>query len=88
MQIEMETAVAAVADRLTIAGSAGAVLGWLTSSQAGILIGILIGVAGLVINWHFKRKNDKRQELAHQAFMARLVAQDKLPIPEYEREDD
>lgn len=43
-------------------GTAAALYGWLTSSNAAVLIGILVTVAGFVVNWIYQRKRDKREE--------------------------
>lgn len=72
MQNVLETTAIAVADRLTIVGSAGTVLGWITSSEFGVLAGISIGVLGLMMNWYFKMRHDKRAESAHKAYMGKM----------------
>lgn len=66
--------VAAVADKVALAGSAGTLLGWATSSNFGMWAGILIGFCGLVVNWYFKRKSDHRSQEAHVAFLKKLEA--------------
>ena len=33
--------------------------GWLVSSNAAIAVGMLVGVAGLLVNWYYKRENFK-----------------------------
>ena len=43
-----DAAIAAVAHKGTMAGAGAAVIGWATSSEAGVVIGIVIGVAGLM----------------------------------------
>ena len=75
-----------VADKLTIAGSASSVLGWLTSSEAGVVIGILIGVTGLAINWYYKHRADKRAEIVHKAAMERVSH--GLPLADIKMEAD
>jgi hypothetical protein len=45
------------------------ILGWLTSSQGGVAIGIVIGVLGLLIQWYYRRKQDQREEAEHQLRM-------------------
>lgn len=47
-------------------GSLYAIYGWLTSSGAAVLIGILVTVAGFVVNWIYQRKRDKREEREQQ----------------------
>lgn len=59
-------------DKVTIAGSAGTILGWATSSTFGMWMGILIGVTGLLINWYFKSKADRRNQEAHDMHMERM----------------
>jgi hypothetical protein len=34
------------------------------------LIGLLIAVGGFLVNWHYKRKDDKRRQIEHEARMA------------------
>ena len=55
-----------------------AVIGWATSSEAGVAIGIVIGVAGLLINWHYKARADKR---ATAEFAARMKAMTGKTVP-------
>lgn len=66
-QHAMEAAAAAVASKATQAGAGVSILGWLTSSEAGILFGIVLGVLGLVVNFWFKWREDRRQQIAHEA---------------------
>lgn len=55
-----ELAVASVASKSTWAGALVGFVGWLTSNQGVGLIGVLVAVGGLMINWHYKRENGKR----------------------------
>jgi preprotein translocase subunit YajC len=48
------------------------VTGWLLSSEAAVLFGLILGIAGLLVNIYFKRREDQRQEREHQARMAEL----------------
>jgi hypothetical protein len=50
-------------------GGGSAVLAWLTSSQAGVAAGILIGVVGLLVQWYYRRKQDQREEAEHELRM-------------------
>lgn len=71
-QETVESTVSAVASKATGAGSAVSVVSWFASFDFGLWAGILIGFAGLVINWYFRRKSDKRAEESHLAFMTKL----------------
>ena len=72
---EHETAIAAAASKATLAGAGVTVGSWLTSSEFGVVAGILIGVIGLGVNWYFRRKTDKREQLEYEARMRRMGAE-------------
>lgn len=74
-----EAAIAAVAHKGTMAGAGAAVIGWATSSEAGVLIGIIIGVAGLAINWYYKARADRRASAEHAARMKQITGKTVPP---------
>lgn len=78
----MEASISAVASKATGAGSAFTVFGFITSSNIGMWLGVLVGFTGLVVNWYFKRKADKRAEEAHQAYMRKLHGGESDPPQE------
>lgn len=65
----LEAAASAVASKSTYGGAVTSVLGWLLSSEATVVIGIVVAVVGLAVNWYYKAKADKRAE---KLFAARL----------------
>ena len=65
----VDATMAAIGSKATYTGAGASVLGWLMSSQAGILIGILIGVGGFLVNWYYRHKEDKRRDAEHKARM-------------------
>ncbi len=65
----LEAAASAVASKSTYGGAATSVLGWLLSSEFTVVVGIVVAVAGLLVNWYYKAKADRRAE---QLFNARL----------------
>ena len=84
VQESIEASVAAAASKATGAGSAVTFVGWLTSSNFGIWAGIVIGVAGLIVNWYFKHRSDKRASVAHDAYMRKMesaISHVTLPEP-------
>lgn len=89
MQNVVEQAAITVANKLTIAGSAGTLVGWITSSDFGVVAGIAIGVIGLAMNLYFKMRHDKRAETAHKAYMEKmqLIIKDSSP-QEWQGVDD
>lgn len=64
-QTAFDTAVAAAASKATYGGAGASVISWFLSSQFGMLMGILIGLVGLGVNWHYKHKEDKRRQAEH-----------------------
>lgn len=73
-----DAAIAAAAHKSTMAGAGAAVIGWVTSSEFGVLVGFIIGVAGLLINWYYKARADKR---ATAEFAARMKAMTGKTVP-------
>lgn len=74
-------------------GSLYAIYGWLTSSGAAVLIGILVTIAGFVVNWIYQRKRDsreereqmlreKREQELHEARLAQLLHDSKVRTDE------
>lgn len=64
-QLAYETAIAAAGSKATNIGAGATVASWFLSSEFGMLMGILIGVAGLTTNFYFKYKDDKRKQEEH-----------------------
>jgi len=58
---------------ITYSGStAGAITAWLGSIDLAFWFSILIAIAGLIMNWYYARKKDKRDELEHKAYLESL----------------
>lgn len=68
----IEAAAAAVASKSTYAGAGTSFLGWLLSSEFTVIVGIVVAVAGLGVNWYYKAKADRRGQAEHEARMVRL----------------
>lgn len=60
-----DTAMAAFGSKATYTGATTSILGWIMSSEFGILIGIVLGVGGFIVNWYYKAKQDKREQELH-----------------------
>lgn len=61
-----------LANKAVGGGSAVTLLSWLNSSNFGMWAGIAIGVVGLLVNWYFKHRSDKRADEIHRARMRAL----------------
>lgn len=73
-QETLDTAIASVSSKAVGAGSAVTVVSWWNSSNLGMWAGIVIGVVGLLVNWHYKRRSNARADEAHRAHMRALEA--------------
>ena len=59
-----ELIISAAASKSTYAGVVSMFLGWLVSNNAAIVVGMLVGVCGLLINWYYKREDHKLRAAA------------------------
>lgn len=72
MTIERDAAIAAIGSKATFTGATTSVLAWFTSSEFGVLAGVALGVLGLLVNWYFKNRTDRRDQAEHEARIRRL----------------
>ena len=68
-----ELVVASTASKSTYAGAAGMVMGWVASSEAAVILGMVVGVLGLLVNWYYKAKSDRRAESLYKARIERIA---------------
>lgn len=68
-QTTIDATLAAAGSKATYTGAGASLVGWLTSSEAGVIFGIVLGVIGLLVNLYFKHRDDKRQQIEHEARM-------------------
>lgn len=54
----------------SVGGGTSALVFGLTANEVAALAGIAIGVLGLVIQWHYNRRRDRRETAEHMARMA------------------
>ena len=59
MRTETIESIATVGNRTTEGGAAVGFLGWLLSSQAIGLIGLLVAALGLFVTWYYRREADR-----------------------------
>ncbi|MES3041798.1 MAG: holin [Pseudomonadota bacterium] len=64
VETTVDATLAAAGSKATWAGAGTAVAAFFTSSEFGVLIGMLIGITGLLIQWYYRRKQDRREEAA------------------------
>lgn len=72
MHENVDVTLAAVGSKATYTGAGASLVGWLMSSEFGVLAGIVLGVVGLLVNLYFKRRQDAREQREHEARMRKL----------------
>jgi hypothetical protein len=65
-------AIAAVANKASVAGGGLALWGGMTASDMAAIGGLLIAMIGLCVQWYYKRKGDRRDAELHAAEMEKL----------------
>lgn len=81
-QHTIDATMAAVGSKGTYTGATMTVGAWFLSSEFGMLMGLLIGVVGLAIQWYYKHKltmaeiqfkkdQNEREKEAHERLMGR-----------------
>lgn len=64
-QATVDATLAAFGSKATYTGASASVLGWMISSEFGVIFGLFLGAAGLGVNWYYRHKEDKRQQAEH-----------------------
>ncbi len=67
-----EHAIAAIANKASVAGGGIALFGGLSASDIAAFGGLLIAAIGVCIQWYYKRKGDRRDQELHDAELERL----------------
>lgn len=65
MKIETIDTLASAGNRATASGAGLTVLGWVTSAQFVSLAGLALALAGVLVNWYYRAKSNRRNEVEH-----------------------
>jgi hypothetical protein len=65
------SAASAMASKATYGGSLAVLGGWAVSSEAAVLVGMLIGVLGFAVQWFYRHREYKLRLKEHALRMAR-----------------
>lgn len=68
-QATIDATLASAGSKATYAGASTSIVGWVLSSEFGILFGLMLGLGGFCINWYYKHKQDKREQAEHERRM-------------------
>ena len=69
----IDVTAAAAGSKAAYGGATTTIGSWLLSSEFGVVVGILIGIAGLLTNLYFQHRRDQREEREHQKRMTQLA---------------
>lgn len=61
---------ASLGSKATYSGAGVTISGGLLLSEIAVMVGMAIGVLGLLVNWYYKAKENRRAELEHARRMA------------------
>lgn len=64
-QDTLEAGIAAIASKATYGGGTVAVIGGMTANELAAIGGLFCAVVGLVVQWYYKRKSDRREAELH-----------------------
>jgi positive regulator of sigma E activity len=64
--------IAAGAQKVVYGGGTAAFLGGLSANEIAAFGGLLVAVLGLLVQFYYKRKHDKREQRLHEAQLAAL----------------
>lgn len=52
----LDVAFSAAGSKATYTGASMTIFGWLLSSEFAVLVGMIVGVGGFIVNWYYKHK--------------------------------
>lgn len=64
-----DATMAAAGSKATYTGAGASVYGWFTSNEFAVVAGVTLALAGFLVNWYYRHKEDKRQQLEHERRM-------------------
>lgn len=89
----VDLSIAAAGSKATYVGAGVTGLGWFLSNQFFGLMSVLIALAGLPMNWHYKRKAERliirEAEQRYQELQMRMVLMRAIgkPVPAHQDSD-
>jgi hypothetical protein len=61
----IEATLASVGSKATYTGAGVTISGGLMLSEVAVIVGMVIGVLGLLVNWYYRAKDDRRASAEH-----------------------
>ena len=78
MRDEAINAAVTAGNKLTVSGVVTSIAGAAINSGPTFWVGAFIGLVGLLVNWYYKHKEDRRREAVHQRLMASPIPGETL----------
>jgi len=75
----LDATLAATGSKATYTGAGMTISGWLLSSEAAVLFGIVLGAAGFAVNWFYRYREDRRRQAEHEERMRHMREGDEAP---------
>ena len=66
----VEAAVAASGAKVVQVSAGAAIVSWIMSSEAGVILGLLLALLSAIVQFYFLRRRDKREEEEHRRRLA------------------
>jgi hypothetical protein len=71
-KMTIEATLASMGSKATYTGAGVTISGGVMLSEVAVIVGMVIGVLGLILNWHYRAKEDKRAGAEHARRMKEL----------------
>jgi|AntAceMinimDraft_16_1070373.scaffolds.fasta_scaffold879875_1 hypothetical protein len=69
----IEATVASIASKATYTGAGVTIGGGVMLSEVAVIVGMVMGVLGLLLNWYYRAKDDRRAVIEHERRMKDLT---------------
>lgn len=65
-----------ISETMTYGGASTAIASGLTLNQIGVIVGIIVGLVGLLLQWHYSRLRNRREQAMHDIHIVLLTKRD------------
>jgi hypothetical protein len=69
----VEATLASIGSKATYTGAGVTISGGVMLSEVAVIVGMVMGVLGLLLNWYYRAKDDRRAVIEHERRMKDLT---------------
>lgn len=69
----VEATLASIGSKATYTGAGVTISGGVMLSEVAVIVGMIMGVLGLLLNWYYRAKDDRRAVIEHERRMKDLT---------------